>query len=154
MRFVIATACAALTLTACGGEPDAQPSGTAVARSAFELKAGDCLNDPGGLAESLGEVAVVPCDQPHQTEVFAVFDFEAGPDDAYPGEQRLTQDAQRQCRGERFTDYVGIPKDESELLVLQATPAEETWAQGDREIVCLLHLGDEELTQSMRGSGR
>lgn len=154
MRFVVATACVVLTLTACGGEADVQPSGTAVPHSAFELQAGDCLNDPGGLAESLGEVAVVPCDQPHQTEVFAVFDYESGPDDAYPGEQRLTRVAERECRGERFTDYVGIPKDDSELLVLQATPAQETWAQGDREIVCLLHLGDEELTQSMRGSER
>lgn len=144
-----------LALSACtSSEPEAEPSPTAQARTAFELEPGDCLNDPGGLAESLGEVAVVPCDQPHQTEVFAVFDYQAGPDEPYPGQRRLTRVAQRQCRGNRFTQYVGTHKDDSELLVLQATPAEDTWAQGDREIVCLLHLGDEELTESMRDSAR
>ena len=155
MRVATAVACAVLVLTACGrDEPAAGPTPTAEARTAFELEPGDCLNDPGGLADSLGEVAVVPCDHPHQTEVFAVFDYDAGPDAAYPGEQRLTRTAERECRGERFVEYVGVAKDESSLLVLQATPAEDTWAQGDREIVCLLHLGDERLTESMRGSER
>jgi hypothetical protein len=147
-----------LALTACStAEPQATPTPAATAdvRTAFELEAGHCLNDPGGLADSLGEVAVVPCDQPHETEVFAVFEYEAADDEPYPGERRLTRVAERQCRGDRFTDYVGVPKADSTLLVLQATPAEDTWAQGDREIVCLLHTGgEEELTESMRGSGR
>jgi hypothetical protein len=147
-----------LTVSACSTtEPEvtSSPAPTAEARTAFELAAGDCLNDPGGLADSLGEVAVVPCDQPHQTEVFAVFEYDAADEDPYPGERRLTRVAERQCRGARFTDYVGVQKADSELLVLQATPAEDTWAQGDREIVCLLHTGGEqELTESLRGSGR
>ena len=155
MRPAAVLAAFALALAGCAGdEPTAAPTATAEARTAFELEAGDCLNDPGGLADSLGEVAVVPCDQPHQTEVFAVFDFEADPDAPYPGDNKLTKAAERECRGERFTAYVGVPKDASELLVLQATPARDTWAQGDREIVCLLHLGEEPLTESMRGSER
>ena len=155
MRLATAVLCVALAMTACGGDdPAAEPTPTAEARTAFELEPGDCLNDPGGLADSLGEVAVVPCTQPHQTEVFAVFEFEAEPDAPYPGEQRLTRAAERGCRGKRFAEYVGVAKDASSLLVLQATPAEDTWAQGDREIVCLLHLGDEELTESMRDSQR
>jgi hypothetical protein len=150
----------ALVLAACSGDaepvqmPSTAASPTAQTRSAFELEPGNCLNAPAGLSGSLREVELVDCQTTHQIEVFAVLDYDAGDTDPYPGDRVLTRFAGNECRGERFREYVGIPKADSELFVLWATPARDTWAQGDREIVCLLHLGEERLSGSMRGSRR
>jgi hypothetical protein len=127
-----------------------QPAGEVT--SVFDLETGDCFLAPEG--EQASEVSVVPCDATHIYEAFHVFDHEAGPDEPYPGDEELLNYADGQCRGP-FEDYVGIDYDDSIYWITSVSPSEDTWADGDREIVCALKLGQdgEETTGSAEGAG-
>ena len=120
--------------------------------SALDLEAGLCFNDPRD-EELVRSVSRVACEQPHDNEVFAVFDY-TGQGDEFPGQEALGGQADEECEA-RFEDYVGIPYADSGLRATYLTPSEQTWADGDREIVCYLYEGDAEpLTGSMKDSGR
>ena len=103
----------------------------------FALEVGDCVRTPeGGATDPAGmaEVTIVDCDEPHELEVFHV--FELAPD-------QLTGDAlveavREECLGDAFTDQVGVPEDRSPLEVLPIPPTAEQVASGDREVVCTL----------------
>ena len=120
--------------------------------SAFDLEAGLCFNDPGNEEEEVTSVSRVQCEQPHDNEVFAVFDY-SGQGDEFPGQDALRGQADEECEA-RFEDYVGIPYEDSVLLATYLTPTEQTWAQGDREIVCYLYERDAQLTGSAKDSRR
>ena len=65
---------------------------------------------------------------------------------------RSSSAADEACRP-AFEDYVGVAYDDSEWFGTFINPSEETWAEGDREIVCVLHTEDEtEVTGSAEGS--
>ena len=56
--------------------------------SVLELEVGTCLNDVDQpLAQDLTEIPSVPCDQPHQSEVFAEVVLDDG---EYPGVDEVT----------------------------------------------------------------
>ena len=114
----------------------------------FELAVGDCFDDTAG--DEISDVPVVDCAEPHDNEVFHVFDV---PDGDFPGEATLLQAAEVTCLP-AFEDYVGTTVASSRLEVFPITPTEASWAGGDREIVCALYDGDlAELEGSMRDSG-
>ncbi len=119
-------------------------------KSAFDLSPGDCFND-GDLASGLvGDVATTDCTEPHDNEVYAIFDMTG---DTYPGEDTILEVAQRECLSE-FEPYVGIPYMESRLVYYPIYPTQETWESvDDREIVCVFYDTDlAKLTGSMEGS--
>ena len=117
--------------------------------SVFDLEAGDCFSAD---AEQLESVLVVDCAQPHVYEAFHVFDHEAGPDDAYPGDDQIVEYADAQCQPP-FEEFVGTDYESSIWYITSVTPSSETWAEGDREIVCTLNTEDEsEVTGSAEGS--
>jgi hypothetical protein len=141
----------ALALTACfgGGDDDDENS-----VSVFDLEEGQCVTDLEAFQES--EVEVVACDEEHAAEVFAVFDLEGDDDEPFPGEEAVTEDADEGC-AEAFEDYVGTAPDESELTINSLRPSEETWENEelrDREVVCVAHLADDTLDESVEGSER
>jgi hypothetical protein len=98
------------------------------------IAVGDCYDDPA--TAEVERFEVVSCDQAHDNEVFHVFEATGA---EYPGEERLLDDAAVRCRGDAFTDFVGVPLEESELAVFQVLPTAETWRRGDREVVCVLY---------------
>ena len=119
--------------------------------SVLDLQPGQCFDD-GAEGEQLSQVQLIDCNQPLLREVYSVFDYPAGGDAAYPGEQPLEDLAEERCSAD-FATYVGIPYEESRFFVLFLTPSPETWSQGDREIVCTLHGEENErLTGSKRNS--
>lgn len=128
------------------------PPGAATDQSVFELAVGTCFDDPES-AEEIQSVGAVPCEGPHDNEVFALVDHPAGPDDPYPGREALTEFADEQCRGQAFNDYVGSEYQFSRYFVSQLTPTDGSWEQGDREIVCLLFDPAEPLVGSAQGAG-
>ncbi len=79
---------------------------------AFDLEVGDCLI----YAETLQRVS---CSKPHDAEVIDAFDM---PGTTYPGDNAVGEYGQQNC-----------PVDTDQYLF----PVEETWAIGDRLIVCL-----------------
>lgn len=93
---------------------------------------GDCrLEAASGLPE---DAEVVPCAEPHDEEVFHEVEM---PDGAFS--QEAIEAATLDCIGDPFTDFVGIPREESALGVYLIPPTEETWDQPDGRVVyCVL----------------
>jgi hypothetical protein len=131
----------ALLVAACGG-----------GGNVFDLEVGTCFDDTDTDATEVSNVPVVDCSEPHDNEVFAVFDYTAS--DTFPGGTEMNSAAHDLCVAE-FEGYVGLGYLESELNVFPITPTQGSWDDGDREIVCALYNLDlSKLTGSMEGAAR
>jgi hypothetical protein len=122
--------------------------------SVFELEVGDCFSAD---SDTINSVVVVDCAQPHTYEAFFVFDHDAGPDEAFPGDDVILEYADTACRPP-FEEFVGKDYESSIWYITSVTPSAETWATGDREIVCTLDQQDAndepiEVTGSAEASG-
>ena len=123
-------------------------------QSVLDLEVGQCINPPGGQdqADLISSVTVVDCAEPHLGEIFSLPQL---PDGAFPGTDAVQGSAEELCTNQDFETYVGVPYQESEIFSSPLVPTEETWAQGDREVACLL-VNEEgtETTGSLRGANR
>jgi hypothetical protein len=106
--------------------------------SVFDLEAGDCFS---AVADELDSVTVVACDQAHVYEAYFVFDHEAGSDEPYPGDQAVLEYADEACQPP-FEEFVDFSYADSIWYITSVTPSAETWAEGDREIVCTVNQQD------------
>ncbi|OLT24664.1 hypothetical protein BJF83_06790 [Nocardiopsis sp. CNR-923] len=119
----------------------------------FQLSVGDCFIEEemnsAFLSDGVSEIPILPCDEPHNAEIFHTFDV-AG--DTFPGEDVIWAEAEETCQGQAFTDYLGVSWAESEYYTNQLVPTSGSWASGDREIVCYANTLDGELfTGSLQG---
>ncbi len=125
----------------------------------FALQLADCFNDPSlsgatvaDEAAEIEEVSAVPCDTPHDFQVFGQFDVSDATE--YPGETALVDQADTGCV-DRFEAFVGLDFASSRYGLSYLYPTPDTWAAGDREILC--SLGDpagEKLTADAQGSAQ
>jgi hypothetical protein len=123
----------------------------AACTSVLDLQVGQCF-DEGESGESIGNVNTIDCAQPHVREVFAVLDYPADSAAAFPGENVLSDWASDNCLAP-FQEYVGVPYEQSKYFILYLTPSTETWASGDREVVCTLNAeGNAKITGSKKGA--
>jgi hypothetical protein len=141
-------------------EPSAEESASPSAEadpgeevSVFDIEAGDCFTADGDEIQS---VLVVDCEQPHVYEAYHLFDHDAGADEAYPGDDAITDFADTGCRPP-FEEFVDHDYDTSIWYISWLTPSADTWAEGDREIVCAVNQQDEseepiEVTGSAEGA--
>lgn len=151
-RRAIALTSVCLVLVACSGDDDD--------RTATELGdegVGICLDVGDDVGAEIVDLPVVPCDEPHTHEIYAVVESTADP---YPGFDALEDEAQVVCL-EAFEPYVGISPFDSTLFYSWMVPTLASWEdpdlgeRGDREIVCVLgDRGGEPLTGSMRDTRR
>ncbi len=91
-----AVALAALLVLFVQRQPDRDASGQvsgAGTATVFDLRAGDCLRDPGGSGE-ITEAAVVPCTQPHLGQVVVTVRLGDGAYDL----ARVQSEAEQMCR--------------------------------------------------------
>lgn len=122
---------------------------------AFSIQLGDCFDNTSSLAsEETGEVSSlpgVPCSQPHDNEVFAVFDLK---DETFPGANEISELSFDACMS-RFEPFVGLDYESSSLDIATLYPSKESWSQqGDREVICAVYdmnLG--KLSGSAKNSG-
>lgn len=113
---------------------------------AFAIQVGDCLNDASASGE-VTTVPTVPCDAPHDSEVFAAFELgESG----YPGEDVVVGKAEAACLP-AFDEFVGEPYVESRFDFAFYYPTEASWASGDREVLCIIYDPAGPVTGSLRG---
>lgn len=115
------------------------------------IQVGDCFDNPDvtGVVYNLD---AIPCSQPHDNEVFASVPL-TGLWVGYPGQSVVEGYAYDQCTSSLFDDFVGTPYFDSALDVFILTPTEESWDQGDREVVCALYRLDfAKLTGTARNS--
>jgi hypothetical protein len=123
----------------------------ACSQSVFSMEVGLCFNDEADAADEVSSVPDVPCEEPHDNEVFALIQYTG---ETFPGPDAMQAEAVDLCIGE-FEGYVGLPYEESELDVYPLVPTQASWDGGDREIVCALYALDlSQLTGSMKGSAR
>lgn len=133
-------------------DPDRDEQGRIVNRgeiSAFDVREGDCLNLPPSQ-EEIYSVEAVPCDQPHQAEVYAVFELGG---EAYPGDGRVVRSAEAGCN-QRFPGAIGRRHARSELEFHSMYPTRQSWRlHDDRGVTCwVTRPGDRLFTGSLPGS--
>lgn len=113
------------------------------------IEVGDCLNRPAQNDE-FADITRVPCDDPHDLEVYHAFDVKG---DEMPGPNEMTNLSKEGCLA-RFEDFVGIPYADSALELTYYVPVEGSWAEGDREVLCLIYEPGGRLTGSMKDADR
>ena len=139
-------------------DADRDESGTIVGEGqidAFTMRKGDCFDDPSqmgddGIAIEIEEVAGMPCSEPHDNEVYAVFDVSLT---TFPGEAAMFDVATEECL-DRFHGFVGRSYEESVLAIFTLYPNQYSWSQAnDREVVCAVyHMDGDKLTGSSMGA--
>lgn len=116
----------------------------------FTLQVGDCVNDRDA-AETISEVPIVPCSDPHDSEIFASVILSG---DTFPGEDAVFTEGDTQC-GTEFETFVGVPYVESIYDFSYYVPTESSWSRGDREILCVIFdPAGQKLTGSLEGIAR
>lgn len=124
----------ALVLAGCSAEIIRDENGTVVSAgswSVFDLRPGDCISE--GTAVDSDMVPLVPCDEPHSQEVFAVI---TSTEMAYPGGGALAARGDEQCLAGLGDLDSQVPEGVSFSYLL---PSETTWQENnDRAIVCVL----------------
>jgi hypothetical protein len=118
----------------------------------LKLDIGTCFDDPAefDLVDS-SDVPVVDCGTPHDNEVFANKD-PAG--DEFPGREGMANRADQECLT-AFDAYVGEPYETSIYEFSWFVPGEESWRDGDREVICFVYaITFEKITGSINGIGQ
>lgn len=130
---------AAFALTACSGE-----------QRVDRLKVGDCFDDVEMMSGTeVTRVPSVPCDEPHDFEVFHVTNYFGG---SYSFDA-IADFADLVCFG-AFEPYVGRSYATSIIDFTWFIPTPDSWARGDREVICIaFHMIREKLRGSVRGTG-
>lgn len=112
---------------------------------------GDCV-DMGLLEEQQEEVSSIPtlaCSEEHDGQVVAAFDMRDG---EFPSEQEQEDVVGDECLS-GFKTFVGTAYLDSDLEISIVSPTEESWADGDREVLCFAFLVESTTTESFEGSG-
>ncbi len=73
--------------------------------------------------------------------------------DDYPGQDQVENRATQICY-DNFSDYVGITYEQSIYDIGWLFPTAETWAVGDREVICFAYaVNFDKITGSINGIG-
>lgn len=120
--------------------------------SAFALVDGQCLNYPSNAADGVDTLEATECTAPHNAQVYHLSDLADGD---FPGTTAVSAEADSICL-EQFEPFIGRDYATSEFYISTLFPTEQSWAAGDREIVCLATTEDYSptITEDLRGSGR
>lgn len=107
---------------------------------AFQIRVGDCFDDAStestGEESTVTDVHGVPCSQPHDNEVYAVFDVSLT---EFPQGDAMAQIAFDSCL-EHFESFVGRDYPSSALDIMTLYPSHESWhRQNDREVICAVY---------------
>lgn len=147
LAFVAVTA-----VVGCAPERDEEPGQSAESGDVdvFDLEVGDCLADFTDATE-VSSIEAAPCSEPHSDEIYAKGSI---PDaDEFPGPETIETAARGICRAQ-FAAFVGLPYDDSVLDIGYLAPTEDSWAEGDRTVLCTIFDPLEEVTGSLRGAER
>jgi hypothetical protein len=114
-------------------------------------KVGQCLPSSAqviGVREA--SPPLVPCDEPHRYEVYAVTQLDLG--GAWPGESTVDQAANEACQ-DALASGAGIDRNNppAGYKILRIQPSENSWSQHlDRTVECLLRLPTDHKGQVIR----
>ncbi len=160
LAAVAATALLALSLGGCAainsitGEVERDDSGQVVegndSADVFAIAVGDCLNDSSVAEEQVSSLPIVPCSEPHDSEVYSAFDLTTA---ELPTDEELAAAVEENC-GSAFEQFIGLAYEESLYYVSYFSPSAESWATGDREVLCTVYDQAGQTTGSLEGIAR
>jgi hypothetical protein len=150
-------------LLACGAEVYIEPTAGDPAESpvaepteylADRLSVGTCWNDPALLGHTgtvlpvSGQEELVPCEEPHDLEVFYAYEEEG---DDYPEIEQMNAG----CL-EQFEDFVGTAYPVSVLDIWIVAPDSKAWhLDAERTVSCSVYdMTGESLVGTAEGCGR
>ncbi|KRA29700.1 MULTISPECIES: DUF4190 domain-containing protein [unclassified Nocardioides] len=143
-------------LTEDGGAASADPDDSVdESIEVDDLVIGDCFNDPvlRGLetdeqGDALGQLHRLPCNGPHDFEVYGELDLKG---DKFPGDDAILRLTDR-CLP-LFRKYVGRAYGKSSYESYSYYPSKDSWEMGDRAVVCVLaDPGVKERTRSAKNT--
>jgi Septum formation len=151
---VLAITIACATLSGCSllsdiPEPNDTPDAAGADTDVFTIANGDCLND-GAIQGEVSSVKVVDCGEAHDSEVYESVVMEDGD---FPGVAAVEEAAVSNCTT-AFNEFVGLDYESSILNFSYFYPTEESWGQGDREILCTIVDPGVRTTGSLEGAAR
>ena len=126
-----------------GGDSGQTPTRLVLPGSCFEL------SQTVASSPANGYIWVVPCTDPHDSEVFA---NETVTNDTYPGDDSWADLATQYC-SPQFSTYVGSDMNTSRLDVQYIRPTSQSWDAGNKQIVCFTVDPDGDRTSSVANSG-
>jgi hypothetical protein len=115
-------------------EPARSPSGEVTRQSEVfvdDLKAGDCFS--GGKKDEIDLVTVIPCASPHESQVVITFELPDGP---YPGEDKVTEAAEKGCIDK--ADPLVTDRAYDELDPTYIYPSDSYTWRGDHTVLCIV----------------
>jgi len=116
--------------------------------SVLALDVGACFDDPPSF-ESVTDVPILDCSEPHDNEVIALEQMRAT---SYPGDESVASLSEDACV-RVFDGAMGVPYLDSPYEVGWFSPSQDSWDVGDREIICFVFDPTlEKITGSVRGS--
>lgn len=122
-------------------EPEAQePSGEGSEGSvrASDLKVGDCISDANSQTGDVTTFSAVDCDERHDGEVYTIIRLEGGADAKPPSEAFINGKGQRGCRARLRRQATAKAFKDPQLGFKFVYPTPESWADGDRDITCVV----------------
>jgi hypothetical protein len=111
----------------------------------FNIKVGDCTGEIA--TDDVTLQLLIPCTDEHYWEVFMAQELS---NDVFPGDIEMEEKAYYFCTA-KFDPFVGISYRESEYEAFYFYPTESSWANGDREILCLAGSESGGITGSLAG---
>ena len=138
----------AALLTGCAADGPRNSAGQVTAPvtvDSFSIQVGDCVTKLE--SDSTTRLPLVPCDQEHAWEAFATAELTG---DEFPGNNGVQNQAGQLCT-EAFEPFIGVAAKESKFEMRVLAPTKDSWAQQDREVVCLVGSSAGKLTGSLRG---
>lgn len=142
----------AIVTTTAGGDDDGgseDPPASEDQVLYWDLEVGMCLND-ANLTGRVTSIPLVDCDEPHDSEVYAIEALAEGP---YPGDDEVFRLADEVCL-DAYEPYVGMAYDTSYYFFGYYWPDKSNWASGDRNVICVVYDENGQIEGSVRGSGR
>ena len=142
----------AMLTAGCGGDDAAERDDDGRVTQAgqmdvVELRVGDCFVPPEDVEAEVTVVRAVPCDEPHEHEVYAFAPWTEG--DLRPDDNQLGTFADTACLAE-FEPYVGRDYLDSPLVLTYLLPSIRSWNElGDHGVVCVAR-SNSELSGSVR----
>lgn len=145
VALAASTLAAAVLLSGCSipanvfsGDAERNEKGAVTADSKidiFELKVGDCKLADDASSTELSDTNVVPCDDPHDEEIFYEFDL---PEGEFPAADVVEKTVWETC-DPQFEAFVGLSEADSTLTYAYFSPTKDGWEQlDDRTIQCVL----------------
>ena len=116
--------------------------------NAFSLRVGDCFDNPAG-AQTVNTVTAIPCDQPHNAQIYAKFKL-TGSDFSYPGAAVVAERARNGCNAR--VGSVDKSMTTSAMTVRILLPDETSWVAGQRTVSCMVVNPTATLTTSLLNS--